>query len=56
VPLVAYVEDGRVVIETRERLADRIRRDVAAAWTGKGSVVDELITDRRADAAREAQQ
>jgi bifunctional DNA-binding transcriptional regulator/antitoxin component of YhaV-PrlF toxin-antitoxin module len=23
VPLVAYVEDGRVVIETREQLADR---------------------------------
>jgi AbrB family looped-hinge helix DNA binding protein len=55
VPLVAYVEDGRVVIETREQLADRIRRDVAAAWTGEGSVVDELIADRRADAAREAQ-
>jgi hypothetical protein len=56
VPLVAYGEDGRVVIETREQLADRIRHDVAAAWTGKGSVVDELITDRRADAAREDQQ
>jgi hypothetical protein len=56
VPLVAYVEDGRVVIETREQLADRIRRDVAAAWTGTGSVVDGLITDRRADAAREDQQ
>jgi bifunctional DNA-binding transcriptional regulator/antitoxin component of YhaV-PrlF toxin-antitoxin module len=56
VPLVVYVEDGRVVIETREQLADRIRRDVAAAWTGTGSVVDELITDRRADAAREDQQ
>ena len=43
VPLVVYVEDGRVVIETREQPADRIRRDVAAAWTGTGSVVDELI-------------
>jgi AbrB family looped-hinge helix DNA binding protein len=53
VPLVAYVEDGRVVIETREQLADRIRRDVAAAWTGPGSVVDELIADRRSEAARE---
>ncbi|MEO7195517.1 MAG: AbrB/MazE/SpoVT family DNA-binding domain-containing protein [Pseudonocardiaceae bacterium] len=55
VPLVVYVEDGRVVIETREQLADRIRRDVAATWTGAGSVVDELISDRRADAAREDQ-
>lgn len=51
-PLVVYVEDGRVVIETREQLAGRIRRDVAAAWTGTGSVVDELIDDRRAEAAR----
>lgn len=55
VPLVVYVEDGRVVIETREQLADRIRRDVAATWTGDGSVVDELITDRRAEAVREQQ-
>ncbi|MHA6797450.1 AbrB/MazE/SpoVT family DNA-binding domain-containing protein (plasmid) [Pseudonocardia bannensis] len=55
VPLVVYVEDGRVVLETREQLAERIRRDVAAAWTGEGSVVDELIADRRAEAAREDQ-
>lgn len=55
VPLVVYVEDGRVVIETRDQLADRIRRDVAAAWTGDGSVVDELITDRRAEAVQEQQ-
>jgi bifunctional DNA-binding transcriptional regulator/antitoxin component of YhaV-PrlF toxin-antitoxin module len=55
-PLVVYVEDGRIVIETREQLANRIRRDVAAAWTGAGSVVDELIADRRAEAAREDHQ
>ncbi|WP_214366978.1 AbrB/MazE/SpoVT family DNA-binding domain-containing protein [Pseudonocardia sp. H11422] len=55
VPLVVYVEDGRVVLETREQLAERIRRDVAAAWTGEGSVVDELIADRRAEAAGEDQ-
>jgi hypothetical protein len=42
-----------VVIETRDQLAHRIRRDVAASWSGDGSVVDELIADRRADAARE---
>jgi AbrB family looped-hinge helix DNA binding protein len=53
VPLVVYVEDGRIVIETREQLAERIRRDVAATWTGEGSVVDELIADRRTEAARE---
>ncbi|NMH98733.1 AbrB/MazE/SpoVT family DNA-binding domain-containing protein [Pseudonocardia sp. K10HN5] len=55
VPLVVYVEDGRVVLETREQLAERLRRDVAAAWTGEGSVVDELLADRRAEAAREDQ-
>ena len=55
-PLVVYVEDGRIVIETREQLADRLRRDVAAGWVGEGSVVDELIADRRADAAREDHQ
>lgn len=53
VPLAVYVEDGRVMIETREQLADRIRREVAAAWTGEGSVVDELIADRQAEVARE---
>lgn len=52
-PLVVYVEDGRVVLETRDQLADRIRRDVTASWIGDGSVVDELIADRRADATRE---
>jgi AbrB family looped-hinge helix DNA binding protein len=56
VPLVVYVEDGRVVIETREQLANRTRRDIAAAWVGEGSVVDELIAERRAEAARESQQ
>jgi bifunctional DNA-binding transcriptional regulator/antitoxin component of YhaV-PrlF toxin-antitoxin module len=54
-PLVVYVEDGRVVIETREQLAQRIRREIAESWTGEGSVVDELIADRRAEAAREGQ-
>jgi len=52
-PLVVYVEDGRVVLETREQLTERIRRDVADAWTGAGSVVNELIADRRAEAARD---
>lgn len=56
VPLVAYLEDGRVMIETPEQLADRIRREVAAAWTGEGSAVEELIADRRAEATREDQQ
>ncbi len=51
VPLVVYVEDGRVVMETRDQLAERIRRDIAASWVGDGSSADELIADRRAEAA-----
>jgi len=50
--LVVYVEDGRVIIETRDQLTARIKRDLATAWTGTGSVVDELIADRRAEAGR----
>lgn len=53
IPLVVYAEDGRVVIETREQLAHRIRRDVAASWTGTRSVTEELIAERRAEAERE---
>jgi AbrB family looped-hinge helix DNA binding protein len=52
--VVVYVEDGRVVMETRDQLAERVRREVAAEWVGEGSVVDELIADRRRDAAAEA--
>lgn len=51
--LVVYVEDGRVVIEGRHRLAGRLRRDVMACWTGSGSAVDELIAEGRAEAVRD---
>lgn len=30
--LLVYLDDGRVVIESRSQLADRVRRDVAAGW------------------------
>jgi hypothetical protein len=46
-------EDGRVVMETRAQLAQRTRREVAASWSGAESVVEELLTDRRVEAARE---
>ena len=53
----AYVhaENGSVVVETQASCAARIRREVAASWTGdpSASVVDELAVDRRAEAARE---
>ncbi len=55
--LVLSVEDGRVVMESREQLIARIRREVAASWTGpaEASAADELITDRRAEAEAEDQ-
>lgn len=53
-PLVVYVEDGRVVIENRDRLAARTRQEVAATWSDGGSAVEELIADRRAEADRES--
>ena len=52
--LLMYVEDGRLVLETPEQLMARIRRDVADSWRGgEESVVDELIAERRAEAAAE---
>jgi AbrB family looped-hinge helix DNA binding protein len=50
--VVVHVEDGRVVVETRAQLAARTRRDVARVGSA-ASVVDELLADRRAEAARE---
>lgn len=54
--LVVYVDNGRVVIEERAHLLARIQDEAieaAAAAGHTGSVVDELIADRRAEAARE---
>lgn len=43
------------MLENRATYAARIRREVAASWTGDSdaSVVDEFEADRRAEAARE---
>jgi AbrB family looped-hinge helix DNA binding protein len=52
--LVVYVENGRVVIEERAHLLTRIQDEAIRAAAGHtGSAVDELIADRRAEAARE---
>ena len=51
--VVAYVEDGRLVLESRDHLAARVQREAAASRTTSESVVDELIADRRAEATRE---
>lgn len=53
--LLLSVEDGRVVMESREQLIARIRREIAEAWQGDPdtSAADELIAERRAEAAAE---
>ncbi len=54
--VVAYVEDGRLVLEDRDHLLNRIQDEVARAVRGSAgtdSMVDELIADRRAEFARE---
>lgn len=50
-PLVAYVEDGRLILEERAHLAARLQREALESRTTSGSVVDELIADRRVQAA-----
>ena len=54
--LVARVEDGRLVLETRARLLARFAARFAHARAqpadgGRGSVVDELIAERRSERA-----
>ncbi|BBG02274.1 MULTISPECIES: AbrB/MazE/SpoVT family DNA-binding domain-containing protein [Pseudonocardia] len=53
--LLLSVEDGRVVLETREQLIARMRQEIAESWTGDPdtSPADELIAERRAEAAAE---
>lgn len=52
--LVAYVEDGRVVLEEWGHLLRRVQARVAASTASHtGNASDELIAERRAEAARE---
>ena len=51
--LIARVEDGRLVLETREQILTRLQDTFTQASRGV-SLVDELIAERRAEARREA--
>ncbi|MGH3965926.1 MAG: AbrB/MazE/SpoVT family DNA-binding domain-containing protein [Pseudonocardiaceae bacterium] len=54
--LVVYVEYGRVVIEERTHLLARLQDEAIKPPRRRGhvgSAVDELIAERRAEAARE---
>ena len=50
--LVARAEDGRVVLEKRENVLDRVRRRFERV-PSEISLVDELISERREEARRE---
>lgn len=53
---MTYVEDGRVVLETRDHLIRRIQTTATTAGGPLGdSVVDELLADRRREAQAEQQ-
>lgn len=54
-PLVTYIEDGRVVLETREHLVRRIQATATADRPAGESVVDEFIAERRLEAQVELQ-
>ncbi|WP_238589382.1 hypothetical protein [Pseudonocardia sp. HH130629-09] len=53
--MLLSVEDGRVVMESRAQLVSRMRREIAESWQGDPteSVTDELLAERRAEAATE---
>jgi len=51
--LVAHLEDGKLVLETQDQLLNRFYGRFAKARMQSGnSVVDELIAERRSEAAR----
>ena len=52
--LMARVEDGRLVLERREDVVRRLRGRYSGVSRGR-SLSDELISERREEAAREGQ-
>ena len=48
--LVSWLEDGRLVMEPRQALLERVK---ARYREVEGSMADELIAERRAEAERE---
>lgn len=51
--LLARVEDGRIILETVEAAVARVQKLARQYGSPDGSPVDELIAERRAEAARE---
>jgi AbrB family looped-hinge helix DNA binding protein len=51
--LVGHVEDGRLILERREAVLHRLQSRFAKVVPRDISLADELISDRRQEAARE---
>jgi hypothetical protein len=51
--VVARAEDGRLVVEPRSIVLERVRRVVGDAVPADVSLVDELLAARKDDARRE---
>ena len=49
-PLMTYVEDGPIVLETREHLVRRIQATATADRPAGERVVDEFLAERRLEA------
>ncbi len=52
--LVAYTDNGRLVVESWDHLADRLQDEVARHVPPGVSLVEELIAERRMEARAEA--
>ncbi|WP_052666409.1 AbrB/MazE/SpoVT family DNA-binding domain-containing protein [Nitriliruptor alkaliphilus] len=50
---IARVEDGALILESREAVLARMQARLRAAVPPGVSLVDELLAERRSDAARE---
>ncbi|MEM7711657.1 MAG: AbrB/MazE/SpoVT family DNA-binding domain-containing protein [Pseudomonadota bacterium] len=52
--VIARVEDGRLVLEELQSTVRRMQAKFQEYYRGDGSLVDELIAERREEARREA--
>jgi AbrB family looped-hinge helix DNA binding protein len=52
--LIARVESGRLVLERRGEILDRLRSELREATEPGTSMVEELLAERRREARREA--
>jgi AbrB family looped-hinge helix DNA binding protein len=53
-PLVAHVEEGRLVLERRDQILRRMREELRGSARPGSSTVDDLIAERREEARRES--